>query len=77
MKQWKTLTKISQVQKNDGVRMVAPTDSGKRWIYIVEKVTPGEIHLSCGEHYPSLKILLEEELGEGNYEFICLNSSEE
>lgn len=49
------------------------TNTGTKWIYIVEKVLPDEIHLSGGENYPSFKVVYQDELGEGNYEYVNLN----
>ena len=76
MNQWKTLIRTSQVKKNDAVRMTSITNAGKRWIYIVEKVASDEIHLSGGEDYPSFKVIYQEDLDEGNYEYVNLNKPE-
>jgi len=74
MVQWKTLTLIAQVKKNDAVRMVMGDNSGKHWIYIVEKVSSNEIYLSGGEHYPSSKIISQEELDQEQFEFASLKN---
>ncbi len=75
MHQWRILTKVSQVKKNDAVRTAAASNSGKRWIYIVEKIGPGEIHVSGGQGYPTLKVIYQDELDQGDYEYSPVNIS--
>jgi len=74
MEQWATLTKISQVKKNDAVRTIMPVHAGKHWIYIVERTTPGEIYLFGGDEQPPIKILYKDQLEKGEYQYISLHN---